>query len=115
MDPFRSDQEGRKALSAFLLRLPQVREDQMFGLPGFFVGRKLFACLYGRSVGVRVPTELAERLLKQSRCTPFRPYRRPAMREWVQFPCASPEDVADHEDVLIAAYEFVGGKVREQR
>jgi len=114
VDPFRSDQGCQETLRGHLLGLPGVREDTMFGLPGFFVGRKLFACIYGQFVGVRVPADLAERLLRQSRCTPFRPYRRRAMREWVQFPCASPEETADYEDVLMAAYEFVGGKVRER-
>ncbi len=112
MDPFRFDQGCREALRALLQGLPGVREDMAFGLPGFFVGRKLFACLYGQVVGVRLPAELAARLLKQSHYTSFRPYRRPVMREWVQFSCASPEEVEQHKEVLVAAYEFVSGKAR---
>lgn len=112
MDPFRSDQGCEDALRGLLLELPHVREGAMFGLPGFFVGRKLFACLYGQHAGVRVPADVAQGLLKEGRCTPFRPYRRPAMREWVQFPRTSPEEIAEYEDVLMAAYEFVGGKAQ---
>jgi len=30
------------------------------------------------------------------------------MREWMQFPCEPREQIGDYQEVLLAAYEFVG-------
>jgi hypothetical protein len=103
------DERCAATLRELLVGLPGVREGKMFGWPAFFVGRKLFACLFGEVVGVKVPADLAERLLGDQRYAPFRPYGTRTMREWVQFPAPLPETIAEHEDTLLAAYEFVAG------
>lgn len=108
MSPEASDQECLEALRAQLAGLPGVREGKMFGFPAFFVGKKLFACVYGDVVGFKVPEDLARRLLEDPRFAPFQPRGRQRMREWVQFPCAPHAEIEDYQEVLLASYEHVG-------
>ena len=113
-DPKNPDPACEEALRDILLRLPGVREGKMFGVPGFFVGRKLFACIFGDVVGIKIPEEMAERLLADPRFEPFTPYGKAKMREWVQFACGPADGLDAHEDVLLAAYEFVAASVASE-
>ncbi len=108
MSPEAGDQKCLEALRAQLVGLPGVREGKMFGVPAFFVGKKLFACVYGDVVGFKVREDLARQLLEDPRFAPFQPRGRQEMREWVQFSCAPHKEIEGYQDVLLAAYEFVG-------
>lgn len=109
-DPKSPDPVCQEALRTVLLGLPGVCEGKMFGVPGFFVGRKLFACVYGDVVGVKVTEERASRLLEDPRFEPFRPYGK-QMRAWVQFPWAPVDQIGSYEEVLLASYEGVAAAV----
>ncbi|RNC67374.1 MAG: hypothetical protein ED859_14910 [Desulfuromonadales bacterium] len=74
----------KDVLDALLLPIPGVRAGKMFGYPAWFVGRKLFACVYEDGVGIRVPEELSQELLSSPDVTPFRPMGKPRMGNWVQ-------------------------------
>jgi hypothetical protein len=63
---------------------PEIRAGQMFGCPAIYVGRRMVACVYGRAIGLKVPARLARENLDSGRATAFRPYGKPAMREWIQ-------------------------------
>jgi len=108
MSPVENDQGCLQVLRDLLLGLPGVREGKMFGVPAFYVGRKLFACVYGDVVGFKVQEDLAQKLLDDSRFAPFQPRGRQRMREWVQFPCAPHKEIETYREVLLASYEFVG-------
>lgn len=53
-----SDVTCLRAVSVLVAHLPDVREGKMYGVPAFFVGSKLFACLYGDVVGLKVPEDV---------------------------------------------------------
>jgi hypothetical protein len=108
MSPVENDHRCLQVLRDLLLGLPGVREGKMFGFPALFVGKKLFACVYGDVVGFKVPEDLARQLLEDPRFAPFQPRGRQSMREWVQFPCAPYEEIDDCQEVLLASYEYVG-------
>jgi len=82
-----------------------LRAGSMFGCPAAFVGGRLAFCVYGASVGVKLPQARAEALLRSGGAVPFRPYGKPAMREWVQFTPA-PEAVAALGPVLAEAIAY---------
>lgn len=63
---------------------PQVREGRMFGYPAFFVGRRMFACVYGDGVGVKLPRDVSLSLLVKPGIIPFQPHGKHKMREWIQ-------------------------------
>jgi hypothetical protein len=113
LSPVIPDPGCQKILSNPVLGLPVVREGKMFGVPAFYVGKKLFACVYGDVIGVKVPQDLAAHLVDSSGFAPFQPYGKAKMREWVQFSCSPAEEIPDYQDVLLAAYHFVRGDGRE--
>ena len=100
--------EHKKALDAMLLDFPGVAAGQRFGYPAYYINRKLFACVYGEGVGVKVPEDVATRLLSKEQVVPFQPMGRPKMREWVQINHASSEDYKLDRDTFLCAIEFVG-------
>lgn len=99
----------RKAiLDSLLLNMPGVAEGKMFGYAAYFVNGKLFACIYGDGVGIKVPEDVAKKLLSGKRAVPFRPLGKPKMREWIQINRAKPADHRKDLDILRASVEFVG-------
>jgi len=99
-------------LDDLLLPLPGVTAGQMFGLPAYYAGGKLFACVYGDGVGVKVPAPLAQALLARNDVIPFQPMGRPKMREWVQINRAVPSDYRLDLETFEAALDFAGGPAR---
>ncbi|MBM4424916.1 MAG: TfoX/Sxy family protein [Chloroflexi bacterium] len=95
-------------LDALLLPLPGVTAGKMFGYPAYYVHRKLFACVYGDGVGVKVPEAMANELLTQKHIVPFQPMGRARMREWIQINRASSEDYEQDQEVFHRAAQFVG-------
>ena len=50
---------------------PGVTAGKIFGYPAYYVNKKLFACLYGEGIGIKVPSELAEALLREKEHRPL--------------------------------------------
>lgn len=103
-----ADPALQRVVDAMLLGLPGVVPGRMFGCAGYFVNGRLFACIHGNGVGLRVPATLAEALLTLEHVVAFRPYDRPAMPEWIQLNRADPADHVEDAEVFRAAVEFVG-------
>lgn len=104
--PKRFRQDHLTALCSLLAGRDDVRQGHMFGFPAFFVGRRMFACVYGDGIGIKVPGEMAASLLRRPDTEPFRPYGKPVMREWVKIKHARPEDYQADLDVFLAAIAF---------
>jgi hypothetical protein len=97
----------KEALDALLLGLPGVRAGKMFGYPAYYVNDRLFACVYGSGVGVKVPPGFASELLKQPHVVPFQPLGKPKMKEWVQINRSRPADYRLDLEIFQVAVEFV--------
>ncbi len=106
--------EYKSVLDELLLQLPEVTAGKMFGYPAYYVRNKLFACVCGEGVAVKVPEEMANRLLAQSNVVPFQPMGRPRMREWVQINRPAPEDYRLDREIFRRAVEFVGALPEKQ-
>jgi hypothetical protein len=100
--------EHRAILDALLLRIPGVVAGNMFGYPAYYVNAKLFACVYGEGVGVKVPEEVATKPLSRRHIVPFQPLGRPRMREWIQINRKISADYRKDLDILQASIAFVG-------
>lgn len=99
----------RKAhIDALLLKLPGVSVRKINGLDAYFVSSRMFACLSGEGVGLRLPAATATELqFSRDNIGPFQPGGMPVSREWIQIEHA---DAADYEkDLLLfkASLEFV--------
>ena len=101
------NQEIKDVLDSFLLDNPIVVPGKMFGYPAYYVSKKLFACVYEDGVGLKVPSDTAERLLREEGIIPFTPMGRKKMREWVQINRKSPQDYLLDREIFHKSIEFV--------
>lgn len=100
--------EAKAVLDRELLAPAEVSSRTMFGCPAYFVGDKLFACLYGEGVAVKLSADEARQWLEASpHAHPFQPYDRAPVRGWVQFDHTSPKDVFEDLGAIRRAMAFV--------
>jgi hypothetical protein len=84
---------------------PEIRTGAMFGCPAVFAGGRMAFCVYRDTVGVRLPAADAASLIAAGEATAFRPYNKPAMKEWVAIRMA-PDDAARIVPVLTGAIAY---------
>ena len=106
-----SPASARKArIDALLLALPGVTARKINSLDAYFVSDKMFACISGKGLGLRLPVATVTELqFSRDNAVPFQPGGLAATREWIQIDRA---DAADYEKDLAlfqASLEFVVG------
>jgi hypothetical protein len=102
-------QTRRKAqIDAVLLQLPGVSARKINDLDAYFVNDKMFACISGDGVGLRVPAASATELqFSRSNVVPFKPGGMSSSREWIQIDRADAADYAQDLELFRASLEFV--------
>jgi len=102
---------SRKAqIDAVLLKLPGASARRISGLDAYFVGDKMFACISGNGVGLRVPAATAIELqFSRGNVVPFQPGGITSSKEWVQIDRADAADYENDFELFRAAFEFVKG------
>lgn len=95
-------------IDALLLKLPGVSARKINGLDAYFVSDKMFACISGNGVGLRLPAAVATELhFSRDHVTPFQPRGLAATREWIQINRADAVDYEKDLELFQAALEFV--------
>jgi hypothetical protein len=105
----------RKAqIDAVLLQLPGVTSRKINGLDAYFVSDRMFACISGQGLGLRLPVASATELqFSRSDVVPFQPAGLGSTREWIQIDRADAADYHKDLDLFRASLEFVkGGRPR---
>jgi hypothetical protein len=107
----KTPKDPRKAqIDAVLMQLPAVVAKKIGGLDAYFVNDRMFACINGKGVGLRLPASAATELqFSRENVVPFQPTGMPSSREWVQI---DREDAAEYEkdlELFRAARDFVSG------
>ena len=106
---------SRKAqIDTVLLKLPGVSARKINGLDAYFVSDRMFACISGHGVGLRLPAATATELqFSRDNVVPFQPRGLGATKEWIQI---DRPDAADYEkdlELFRASLEFVkAGRTR---
>jgi hypothetical protein len=92
-------ESSRKAqIEALLLKLPGVSARKINGLDAYFVSDKMFACISGRGVGLRLPVATATELqFSRDNVVPFQPGGLASTREWIQI---NRDEAAEYENDL---------------
>lgn len=106
-----SPESSRKAqIDAVLLKLPGVSARKINRLDAYFVSDRMFACISGGGLGLRLPVAKATELqFSRSDVAPFQPGGVASTREWIQI---EREDAAGYEkdvELIQASIEFVKG------
>jgi TfoX/Sxy family transcriptional regulator of competence genes len=99
--------ENKTVLDEFFKEIPEVKSGKMFGYPGYYVGGKLFACIYEDGLGLKVPESMAEELRNRDYIDYFQPLGRNKMREWIQINRKKSEDYLKDEEILMASLKYV--------
>jgi hypothetical protein len=104
-------QASRKAqIDAVLLKLPGVSARKISGLDAYFVSDKMFACISGNGVGLRLPVAVATELqFSRGNVVPFQPGGMASTREWIQIDRADAADYEKDLELFQASVEFVKG------
>ena len=102
-------ESSRKAqIDALLLKLPGVSARKINGLDAYFVSDKMFACISGRGVGLRLPAATAADLqFSRDNVVPFQPAGLASSREWIQIDRAEATEYESDLQLFQASLEFV--------
>jgi hypothetical protein len=103
------DAPDRKArIDALLLGLPGVVGKKIARLDAYFVGDRMFACINGEGVAIRLPVAAATELqFSRDNVVPFQPPGVSSTREWVQVNRADAADYAKDLELFRTSIEFV--------
>jgi len=105
----------RKAqIDAVLLKLPGVSAGKINKLDAYFVSDKMFACISGDGVGLRLPVSTATELqFSRDNIVPFQPGGMASTREWIQINRAEAADYEKDLELFQTSLAFVkGGRTR---
>lgn len=100
---------GRKALiDALLLKIPGVSARKISGFDAYFVSDKMFACISGRGLGLRLPAATVTELqFSRGDVVSFQPGGMASTREWVQIDRADAAEYEKDLELVHASLEFV--------
>ena len=100
----------KEQIDALLLKLPGVSGRKINGLDAYFVSDRMFACISGEGIGIRLPVAKAtEAQFSKDNVVPFQPKGLPSSREWIQINRADAADYEKDLDLFRASLEFVSG------
>lgn len=101
----------RKAqIDAVLLKMHGVSARKINGLDAYFVSDRMFACISGDGLGLRLPMTAARELqFSRADIGPFQPTGLPVSREWIQINRGPGEDYAQDRPLFEASVAFVKG------
>ena len=102
-------ESSRKAqIDALLLKLPGVSVRKINGLDAYFVSDKMFACISGDGIGLRLPVATATELqFSRDNVVPFQPGGMANSREWIQIDRAEAAEYEKDLELFQASLEFV--------
>ena len=109
--PAPTPESSRKAqIDEVLLKLPGVVGKKMNALDAYFVNDRMFACISGNGIGMRLPIPTATELqFSRADVVPFQPGGTASSREWIQ---VNREDAAEYArdlELFQASIDFVKG------
>jgi fructose-1,6-bisphosphatase/inositol monophosphatase family enzyme len=95
-------------IDALLLKLPGVSGKKINQLDAYFVSDKMFACISGKGVGLRLPAAVATELqFSRDDVEPFQPGGSASSREWIQIDHADAAEYANDLALFQASLDFV--------
>jgi hypothetical protein len=105
-DTAKSDRKAH--IDALLMKLPGVSARKIKGLDAYFVSDRMFACISGDGVGLRLPAAVATELqFSRDNVVAFAPGGTASTREWIQINRADAADYRKDLELFQASIEFV--------
>jgi hypothetical protein len=102
------DSSRKAQIDALLLKLPGVVSKKINRLDAYFVSDRMFACISGQGVGLRLPAATATELqFSRDNVVPFQPGGLASSKEWVQIDRADAAEYEKDLELFRASIEFV--------
>jgi hypothetical protein len=103
-----SDPSRKTQIDAVLLKLPGVVAKKINALDAYFVGDRMFACISGAGIGLRLPVAVATELqFSRNDVVPFQPAGLGSTRDWIQIDRQAAADYEKDLELFKASLEFV--------
>jgi hypothetical protein len=100
----------KSQIDAVLLKLPGVSAKKINNLDAYFVNDKMFACISGSGVGLRLPVADARELqFSRADVVAFQPGGMASSKEWIQIDRSEAADYEKDLELFQAALDFVKG------
>jgi hypothetical protein len=100
----------KSQIDSVLLQIPGVTTKKIGGLDGYFVNDRMFACISGNGVGLRLPVATARELqFSRENVTSFQPGGMASTKEWIQIDRADAAEYAKDLELFQASVDFVKG------
>jgi hypothetical protein len=113
MTPGVFNPKHKDVLDSLLLPVPGVVAGTMFGYPAYYIGGKLFACLYGEGVAIKVPGPVAGSLVGREGIVRFQPMGRRPMKEWIQINRERSEDYRKDRELFKISIDYVSSVTKQ--
>jgi hypothetical protein len=110
MPSYMTDPNRKSQIDAVLLKLPGVVAKKINKLDAYFVSDRMFACISGDGLGLRLPAATVTDLqFSRSDVVQFQPggVSAGATREWIQINRADAADYEKDLELFQASQEFV--------
>jgi hypothetical protein len=109
-----SSKDRKSLIDAVLLKLPGVSTKKIGGMDAYVVGDRMFACISGKGVGLRLPVAVATELqFSREGVGPFQPGGMASTREWIQIDRGEAADYELDLELFQASIDFVkAGRTR---
>ena len=108
MPSYMTETTRKTQIDAVLLKLPGVVAKKINNLDAYFVSDRMFACISGNGVGLRLPASTATELqFSMDSVVPFQPGGIGSSREWIQIDRADAADYEKDLELFRASLEFV--------
>ena len=100
----------KSQIDAIVCKLPGVVAKKIGGLDAYFVNDRMFACINGNGLGLRLPVAEARELqFSRENVVPFQPAGMPSSREWIQIDRADAAEYEKDLELFQASIDFVKG------
>ena len=100
----------KSQVDAVLMKLPGVVSKKIGGLDGYFVNDRMFACISGNGVGLRLPVAMARELqFSRENVVAFQPAGVTSTKEWIQIDRADATEYEKDLELFQASLDFVKG------
>ena len=109
--PAAAPPDSRKGqIDAILLTIPGVVGKKLNQLDAYFVNDRMFACISGNGIGIRLPVATATELqFSRADVEPFNPGGTASSREWIQVNRSDAAEYANDRALFEESIAFVKG------
>ena len=108
MNPETPESIRKSQIDAVLLKLPGVIAKKINSLDAYFVNDRMFACISGKGIGLRLPAATATELqFSRDNVVPFQPSGMASSREWIQIDRADALEYEKDLPLFQASLDYV--------